>query len=125
MVLGLIGFGFSLFAKLEDVIAAIIATRIMVQFIGQAVGVMVLRSRRPDMRLPFRMWLYPLPSLLAIIAWLGIFVSTGFALGGALVIALGLIVFLVRAKVVGEWPFGPVVESSPDSAPDSAPADAA
>ena len=54
------------FLRLADVIAALVVIRILLQFIVQAVGVMVLRMRRPDMPRPFRMWLYPLPALLAI-----------------------------------------------------------
>ena len=45
--------------RLADVIAALVVIRILLQFIVQAVGVMVLRMRRPDMPRPFRMWLYP------------------------------------------------------------------
>jgi amino acid transporter len=37
----------------------------MIQFLLQAVGVIVLRVRRPEMPRPFRMWLYPAPALLA------------------------------------------------------------
>jgi amino acid transporter len=107
LLIGAVAFGFSLFFKLKDVITAIIAMRIIVQFISQAVGVMVLRRRRPDMRLPFRMWLYPLPALVAIVAWAAIFVSTGntFMLSGAIAIAAGAVVYLIRAAKVGEWPF--------------------
>ena len=54
------------FLRLADVIAALVVIRILLQFIVQAIGVMVLRRRRPDMPRPFRMWLYPVPALLAI-----------------------------------------------------------
>jgi amino acid transporter len=54
------------FLRLADVIAALVVIRILLQFIVQAVGVMVLRHRRPDMPRPFRMWLYPVPALMAI-----------------------------------------------------------
>ena len=47
------------FLRLADVIAALVVIRILLQFIVQAVGVIVLRHRRPDMPRPFRMWLYP------------------------------------------------------------------
>jgi len=36
--------------------------RLLVQFIGQAVGVMLLRRRRGTQGLPFKMWFYPLPA---------------------------------------------------------------
>jgi APA family basic amino acid/polyamine antiporter len=54
------------FFSLADVIAALVVLRILLQFGLQHVGVMVLRVRRPEMARPFRMWLYPLPPLLAL-----------------------------------------------------------
>src|SRR5579872_6584064 len=54
------------FLRLADIIAALVVIRIMIQFLVQAVGVMVLRKRRPDLPRPFRMWLYPVPALIAI-----------------------------------------------------------
>lgn len=47
--------------RLADVIAALVVIRIIVQFLAQTIGVIVLRVRRPDLPRPFRMWLYPLP----------------------------------------------------------------
>jgi hypothetical protein len=53
------------------------------------------------------MWLYPLPAVMAIFLWLGVFFSTGrTALAGLGVLAAGSVVFLVRAGVLQEWPFG-------------------
>ncbi len=52
--------------RLADVIAALVVIRILLQFIVQAVGVIVLRVRQPNLPRPFRMWLYPLPALMAI-----------------------------------------------------------
>jgi amino acid transporter len=54
------------FFSLGDVIAALVVLRILLQFALQHIGVIVLRIRRPEMRRPFRMWLYPLPPLLAL-----------------------------------------------------------
>jgi fructoselysine transporter len=33
---------------------------LLVQFIGQIIALHVLRTHRPDVPLPFRMWLYPI-----------------------------------------------------------------
>ena len=63
IVLGVIAIICSLM-PLGFVIDALITTRILVQFIGQVFGVMLLRARRPDMPRPFRMWLYPVPALI-------------------------------------------------------------
>jgi amino acid transporter len=105
--LGLTAFVFSLLFRLGEVISAIIAMRIIVQFIGQAVGIMYLRKRKPKEFFPFKMWLYPLPALAAIVIWIALFFSTGFyfVLGGSGFILLGSIVFLTRANLKKEWPF--------------------
>ena len=51
-------------------IDAAVAVRILIQFIGQTIGLHLLRKMRPDVPLPFRMRLYPLPSLIALCGWL-------------------------------------------------------
>jgi amino acid transporter len=98
---------FSMLFRLSDVIKAILAMRLLLQFIGQAVGVMILRRRWPSSRLPYKMWLYPLPALVTILGWAALFVATGrkFAIGGVLVILAGITVYLVQARVRREWPF--------------------
>jgi amino acid transporter len=58
------------FLPLQLVIEAAVTVRILVQFVAQIIGLHVLRKTRPDVVLPFRMWLYPLPSLLALAGWL-------------------------------------------------------
>ncbi|GAA4359034.1 APC family permease [Hymenobacter saemangeumensis] len=107
LILGGVGFVFSLLFRLGEVITAILAMRILVQFVGQAVGLMLLRRRRGTASLPFKMPLYPLPVLLAIAVWLLIFYSTGvsFMLSGLTVIALGVVVFLLWSRRLGRWPF--------------------
>jgi amino acid transporter len=107
LVIGGIAFVFSLLFKLKEVISAILAMRILVQFIGQAVGVMILRKNKPAEFFPFKMWLYPLPALIAILMWVGLFLSTGmfFALGGVIVMVIGAAVFFIRSYYKGEWPF--------------------
>ncbi|MCL5029117.1 MAG: amino acid permease [Bacteroidetes bacterium] len=107
LVLGAIAFVFSLLFRLKEVISAILAMRILVQFIGQAVGIMILRKTKPSNFFPFKMWLYPLPALIAILMWIGIFFSTGmyFALGGVVVMSIGVVVFLIRANYLKQWPF--------------------
>ena len=75
LLLGGVGFVFSLLFRLGEVISAILAMRILVQFVGQAVGLMLLRRRRGTASLPFKMPLYPLPVIVAIIVWLFVFVG--------------------------------------------------
>ena len=95
------------FASLGEVIDALLTTRILVQFIGQIGAVTLLRRRAPDMPRPYRMWLYPLPSLLALLGWIFIFATTPLdiiAYGlGALV--LGIVSFGVWSWKGRTWPF--------------------
>jgi len=97
------------FLRLADVIAALVVIRIMLQFIVQAVGVMVLRVRRPDMLRPFRMWLYPLPAVLAIAGFTFILVERRNFLReiryAVVILATGLLIYLVRSWRRREWPF--------------------
>jgi fructoselysine transporter len=102
-IIGL-GLVFSLFLTLKQVISAILAMRILVQFIAQAVGVVLLRRRRGTKELPFRMPLYPLPVLVSVLIWLFVLFSTGvFALWGTGMALLGVLVFHLTEK----WRHGP------------------
>src|SRR5436190_14118215 len=65
LVLGVTAAAFC-FLRLADVIAALVVIRILVQFLAQIVGVMILRRRRPEMARPFKMWLYPVPAIAAL-----------------------------------------------------------
>jgi len=64
LVLGSAAIIFCLF-RLADVVTALVVIRILTQFLAQTIGIVVLRTRRPDFPRPFKMWLYPLPALLA------------------------------------------------------------
>lgn len=95
--IGLIGFVFSLLFRLKDVISAILAMRIIVQFIGQAIGLILWKKQHGSESFPWRMWFYPLPVIIAIIAWIGVFLSTGidFMFGGLIAISLGVAVYYI------------------------------
>lgn len=107
LFLGAVAFIFSLLFKLSDVISAILAMRIIIQFIGQAVGLMLLHTRKGRKFFPFKMPLYPLPIIIAIALWIYILISTGSTLVqlALIIIMLGLIIFLVKSKMEKEWPF--------------------
>jgi amino acid transporter len=96
------------FLSLGTVIDALIVTRIVVQFMGQAVGLILLRRHAPDMPRPYRMWLYPLPALVALLGWLFVFATTQFGviLFGVGVRALGCVSFLLWSRSTKRWPFG-------------------
>jgi amino acid transporter len=53
-----LGFIFSLFMKLSQVISSILAMRILIQFIAQGIGVSLLRSRFGSKALPYKMFLF-------------------------------------------------------------------
>jgi amino acid transporter len=108
------------FFDLSHVISALVAIRIILQFVLQQVGVIVLRVREPQMPRPFRIWLYPLPPLFALVGFLFVLFSRKDAsreLIFALVIALsGSAIYFCRAYLRKEWPFAPVaVTNSPYS----------
>ena len=98
------------FLRLADLIAALVVIRIILQFLVQSIGVIVLRIRRPEMARPFRMWLYPVPALIAAGSFVFILVSrTGFLREiryAAVILIVGVVVFCVRAWRRREWPFG-------------------
>jgi basic amino acid/polyamine antiporter, APA family len=97
------------FLRLKDAIAALVVIRIIVQFLVQAVGLIVLRIRQPEMPRPFRMWLYPLPALLASAGFLFILFNrvnwqkeVRYA---AVILLTGVVIYLIRAWKDGQWPF--------------------
>ncbi|HKZ53445.1 MAG TPA: APC family permease [Candidatus Acidoferrales bacterium] len=111
LAVGAVTVAFSLLFKLREVIVGLMAIRILIEFVAQAVAILVLQ--RKGMHFPFRMWLYPLPALAAIGMWLWLFLATGwFILIGLGVLLLGLVVYLVRARVLGEFPFTPARASN-------------
>jgi amino acid transporter len=107
VALGATAFLFCLSLSLIDVVRAILAMRCLIQFTGQAVGLVMLRRRWESQRLPFHMWLYPLPIVVSVVGWIGIFVSTGRkpVLMSLAVTAAGMLVFLGRARYLRQWPF--------------------
>jgi amino acid transporter len=106
LVLGGLAFLFSVILSLQTAIVGILAVRLIVQFIGQAVGVMLLRRRWSPEKFPFKMWLYPLPAVLTMAGWLWLFWQTGSVRKwGLLQIALGVVAFLIWTWEKKQWPF--------------------
>jgi amino acid transporter len=112
IVIGVIAILCSFFS-LGLVIDALITTRILIQFIGQIFAVHLLRKNAPDMPRPFKIWLYPLPNLIAFIGWIFIFATTDvkvilFGLGS---LALGVVVFFLWSWRQKKWPFAEVLDT--------------
>jgi basic amino acid/polyamine antiporter, APA family len=114
LALGVVAAAFC-FLRLRDAIAALVVIRLILQFLVQAVGVIVFRITRPEVKRPFRMWLYPLPALLAIAGFLYILFGRQNwqkEIRYAFVILLaGLTIYMIRAWRGREWPFA-VADSS-------------
>jgi len=108
LALGVVATVFCFF-NLSQVIAALVAIRILLQYVLQQVGVIVLRVREPGMQRPFRMWLYPLPPLFALAGFLFILFSRADAsremIYAAVIAATGTGLYLLRAYGRREWPF--------------------
>jgi basic amino acid/polyamine antiporter, APA family len=98
------------FFSLADVIAALVVIRITLQFLVQAIGLIVLRIQRPDLPRPFRMWLYPLPALIASVGFVFIVISRTDSLKqiryALFILITGVAIYLVRSWPNREWPFG-------------------
>lgn len=99
------------FLDLNTVLTALVTMRILVQFIGQIVAVIWLRRTKPNMPRPFKMWLYPLPAVLALVGWSFLFLTSGttLILFSLSIIALGCAAFLGWSKICGTWPFAVTV----------------
>jgi len=108
LALGIVAMLFC-FLRLAEVIAALVVIRILLQFIVQAIGVMVLRKRRPEMPRPFRMWLYPIPALAAVVGFGFILLARRNFLReiryAIAILLIGLTIYLVRSWRRREWPF--------------------
>jgi len=76
------------FLDLTTVISAAVCVRIVVQFLGQIVALHIVRTTRPDIHLPFRMWFYPIPSLIAAVGWVFVLATAD---RFALLLSLGVV----------------------------------
>jgi amino acid transporter len=103
------------FFDLQTIINALITTRILEQFVGQIVAVVLLRRYQPERYRPYKMVLYPLPCLLALVGWLYLYWSAGwvFITLGIGTLSAGVLVFLLWSRYTRNWPF----ENQPESPP--------
>ncbi|MEN6605638.1 MAG: amino acid permease [Bryobacteraceae bacterium] len=97
------------FFDLQDVILALMAARIVIQFNAQVIALFLIRARRPDIKRPFKVWLYPIPPLVSLAGYLYVFASLGlkFILFGLLTLLIGVGIYLLLARRQKEWPFSP------------------
>ncbi|MGW2597039.1 APC family permease [Streptomyces klenkii] len=112
--IGCVAFLIGRHTDLATLIQLLLTVVVLVQALGQIAAVTVLRRRQPALRRPYRMWLYPLPSLVALVGWLVIYgyadrnspgrhpIEWSLAWVGA-----GCVAFLLWARYEKVWPFGP------------------
>ncbi|HEX7735758.1 MAG TPA: APC family permease [Ktedonobacteraceae bacterium] len=108
LTMGVLTAAFSFF-PLGTVISMLTAVIVLVQGVAQVVALTVLRQRQPTLRRPYRQWLYPVPSIIALIGWAYAYYAAGWlpiVLSLAWIVA-GVVAFLIFARVEKIWPFAP------------------
>ena len=94
---------------LQSILNALISVSIVVQFIGGIGALVILRRKQPELRRPYRQWLYPVPCIIALVGWVYIFISSGWSAIELAIIwtVLGVVAYLIWARYEKVWPFGP------------------
>jgi amino acid transporter len=84
-------------ADLGTVIAALLTSRILIQFVGQIATVFYLRAQGRGPVLTFRMPLFPVPALIALAGWLFVFSTSDLPviIYGVASLLTGVVAFLV------------------------------
>lgn len=102
LVIGGVGFLFSLLFRLGEVITAILMMRMLVQFVSQALGLIAWRYRQPMASRPFSMPLFPLPAILSICIWLFIFFNNEvkYQLFAVSIILSGTVAYFIRERII-------------------------
>lgn len=93
--------------SLSELIKVLIVVQAIFQFAAQCIAVELLRRKQSSPENSYRMPLYPLPAVIALLGWIYIGLSSGLryvAIAmGTVVVGTGL--YLVKAKIGKEWPF--------------------
>lgn len=95
--------------SLEKLLSALMIIQIIFQFIPQVFALFAIRMYRKEIHLPYRMWLYPVPAIIAAFGWVYVAITpdqrrnVGTAV---LLLVLGIGAYFLRARAVKSWPFG-------------------
>jgi len=113
-VITAIGFLIGRHTDLATLIQLLTTVMVIVQALAQILALSVLRKRQPTLNRPYRMWLYPVPSIVAFVGWCVIY---GYAdknspgrhpIEWSLAwLALGCVAYVLWARFEKVWPFGP------------------
>lgn len=84
-----------IFSKPSAVFGFIVVTRIFIQFVPQAIGVILLRIRKRTAELKFRMPLYPFTPVFSALVWTFVFLTSGYRYlaSGLGIIVIGLVLY--------------------------------
>ncbi len=87
---------------LGKVVAGIVSIRSIIPFMAQIIGAVILRRTQPERRRPFKMWLYPLPAIVALGLWAKVAISPekGLRIGALYVIFAGVAFFFIREALL-------------------------
>lgn len=101
LFLGLVAALFCLL-PLPKVVQGLVSIRVLIPFIAQVIAAVILRVREPERPRPFRMWLYPLPAIVALGLWTYVAWSPqkGLKIGALFVIAAGCLFFFAREALL-------------------------
>ena len=93
--------------SLEQLIKVLIVVQAIFQFAAQCIAVELMRRRNPLENDVYRMPLYPIPAVIALLGWFYVAGSSGvryLAIGIGMV-AVGSGIYFLKAKREREWPF--------------------
>jgi fructoselysine transporter len=108
------GFVIGQLTSITVLIQLLTVVTVLVQALAQILALSVLRRRQPNLRRPYKMFLYPVPSIIAALGWVVVY---GYADKNApglhpielslAWVAVGVAAFALWARSKGQWPFGP------------------
>jgi len=106
------GFMIGRLTDLTTLIQLLTTVMILVQSLSQIVALFVLRKTKPHLARPYKMWLYPVPAVIALLGWVYIYFASNHNAPGAYPIQWslvwvvgGAVVFLLWAPMQKLWPF--------------------
>lgn len=101
-VLTSLGFAIGRLTSLTTLIQLLTSVMILVQSVAQIAALFALRRNRPEMERPYKMWLYPVPALIALLGWIYIYMASNQNAPGAYPIQWSL-AWLLLGSVAHLW----------------------